>query len=179
MSTTRNQTETMNHLFKTYGLVYDAENKKDSDVFITKNFKIITRTGIEKIQAKLRIRIKYEVLFIDPFYAALKATCEMADEEGELVTIETTGEASVDRKEIVLESQSSEKEGVRRSISEAVEIVTIKGNVKQDPVYLLAMAEKRAKARGVLQLAGLYALGVYSEDEADDFSKELKKERGF
>jgi hypothetical protein len=36
-------------------------------------------------------------------------------------------------------------------------------NTKQK--YPVAMAEKRAKARVVLQIAGFYQLGVYSEDE--------------
>lgn len=38
--------------------------------------------------------------------------------------------------------------------------------------YPLAMAEKRAKARAILQLSEFYSLGVYSEDESDDFKKE-------
>ena len=35
--------------------------------------------------------------------------------------------------------------------------------------YPLAMAEKRAKARAILQLTEFYQIGVYSEDESDDF----------
>lgn len=35
--------------------------------------------------------------------------------------------------------------------------------------YPLAMAEKRAKARAILQLTEFYQLGVYAEDESDDF----------
>jgi len=35
--------------------------------------------------------------------------------------------------------------------------------------YPVAMAEKRALSRIVLKAAGLYAEGVYGEDEADDF----------
>lgn len=35
--------------------------------------------------------------------------------------------------------------------------------------YPVAMAEKRALSRVVLKAAGLYALGVYGEDESDDF----------
>ena len=37
--------------------------------------------------------------------------------------------------------------------------------------YPVAMAEKRAKARAILQLTEFYQLGVYSEDESDDFKK--------
>lgn len=37
--------------------------------------------------------------------------------------------------------------------------------------YPVAMAEKRAKARAILQLTEFYQEGVYSEDEADDFKR--------
>jgi hypothetical protein len=37
--------------------------------------------------------------------------------------------------------------------------------------YLVAMAEKRALSRSVLKMAGLYELGVFGEDEAEDFKK--------
>ena len=38
--------------------------------------------------------------------------------------------------------------------------------------YPVAMAEKRAKSRIVLMLAGFYELGIFGEDEADDFSND-------
>lgn len=37
--------------------------------------------------------------------------------------------------------------------------------------YPVAMAEKRAKARAILQLTEFYSEGVYAEDEADDFKR--------
>lgn len=37
--------------------------------------------------------------------------------------------------------------------------------------YPVAMAEKRAKARAILQLTEFYQVGVYAEDESDDFKK--------
>ena len=37
--------------------------------------------------------------------------------------------------------------------------------------YPVAMAEKRAMSRAVLKLAGFYQLGVFSEDESDDFKR--------
>lgn len=41
--------------------------------------------------------------------------------------------------------------------------------------YVLAMAEKRAMSRIVLKLTGFYELGVFGEDESDDWeSKETK-----
>ena len=37
--------------------------------------------------------------------------------------------------------------------------------------YVAEMAEKRALSRSVLKLTGFYELGVFSEDESDDFKK--------
>lgn len=37
--------------------------------------------------------------------------------------------------------------------------------------YPMAMAEKRAKARAILQLTEFYQVGVYAEDESDDFKR--------
>jgi len=37
--------------------------------------------------------------------------------------------------------------------------------------YVLEMAEKRAMSRAVLKLTGFYELGVFGEDEAEDFKK--------
>lgn len=41
-------------------------------------------------------------------------------------------------------------------------------NTKQK--YPVAMAEKRAMSRVVLKLAGFYEIGVYGQDESDDFN---------
>ena len=37
--------------------------------------------------------------------------------------------------------------------------------------YVMEMAEKRAMSRAVLKLTGFYELGVFGEDEAEDFKK--------
>ena len=37
--------------------------------------------------------------------------------------------------------------------------------------YFLEMAEKRSKARAILQITEFYSLGVYSEVESDEFKK--------
>jgi hypothetical protein len=44
------------------------------------------------------------------------------------------------------------------------------GNVSH--TYVVAMAEKRAKARSVLKLCGAYKYGVYSEDESEEFKQD-------
>ena len=37
--------------------------------------------------------------------------------------------------------------------------------------YVLEMAQKRSFSRAVLQLTGMYELGVFGEDESEDFKK--------
>jgi len=37
--------------------------------------------------------------------------------------------------------------------------------------YVMEMAEKRALSRSVLKLTGFYELGVFGEDESEDFKK--------
>jgi hypothetical protein len=59
------------------------------------------------------------------------------------------------------------------SIGEASIGVNYTVSGKQKP-YVYAMAEKRAKDRVILKLAGLH--GAYSEAEADDFKQESKPE---
>lgn len=170
-----NQSEMLNALYKKYDLVYDAVDRKNSDIFTSKNFKIITRAGIQKIQAKLSINSSYDVVYIDPFWVALKGTFTMGEKDTEGYRIATTfGEASLDRKQFIKTSKSSKtSEGREINQDEVIELVSVEGNVKGSPPYLMAMAEKRALSRGVLQLAGLYELGVFGEDEADEFKKEI------
>jgi hypothetical protein len=60
------------------------------------------------------------------------------------------------------------------SIGEACINVNYKVSGKQ-AAYVYAMAEKRAKDRVILKLAGLH--GVYSEDEADDFKQQPEQSR--
>ena len=51
----------------------------------------------------------------------------------------------------------------------------LKGNTFKDgntnTWYTMEMAEKRAMSRAVLKLTGFYELGVFGEDEAEDFKK--------
>ena len=64
----------------------------------------------------------------------------------------------------------------------AVKCIASKDNVKIETYataqpknckssYFLEMAEKRSKARAILQITEFYSLGVYSEVESDEFKK--------
>lgn len=122
---TKAQREHLNGLFVENGLTKD-------DVFLSSQFAIITRTGIEKIQANHDVRVTFEVVSDNPGFVVIKAkaTKEIA---GRFLRVETYGEAS---------PQNNRTK------------------------YPFAMAEKRALARAVLKIVGLYAhAGVISEDE--------------
>jgi hypothetical protein len=143
MALTQTDKETLNNLYKEFGLSPDQ-------VFVHPHYKIITRSGVDLIQSSANIRIRYEPVAslcdITSGVVAIKAYGTRYDTKGEIVAeIETFGEASP-------------------------------ANNKN--AYPVAMAEKRAMSRAVLKLAGLYKNGFFSEDESDDFSAFVRKQRG-
>ena len=125
--------ETLNKLFKENGLVAE-------DVFKHQHYTIITRAGIDKIQANMEIYIEYEVIRCEPNFAVVKAKANLHEQS----VIETFGSA--------LKGESYKD-----------------GNT--NTWYVMEMAEKRAMSRAVLKLAGLDALGVFGEDESENFKK--------
>jgi hypothetical protein len=128
------QREKLKELYKKYDL-------QPSDIFKHQHFVIITRQGIEKIQAKQKISISFDVIKCEYNFAVIKATC-----------VDTTTQQPIE------------------TFGSALKGATFKdGNTNSH--YVMEMAEKRAMSRGVLKLAGFYALGVYSEDESDEFKK--------
>ena len=127
------KSERLNNLYSKYGLTQE-------DVFKSpQGWVIITRSGIDKIQATASITIDYNVEALQPTFVVLKALATMGDK-----TIQTFGEADT---------------GTNGS----------KSNCRQN--YPVAMAEKRAMSRAVLKLSGFYELGVFGEDESDDFKR--------
>lgn len=119
-------------MLKDYMVKYDL---KPDHFYSHKHYTIITRPGVDRIQAKAGISVEYqhipEQCSKDHKYFLVKATGTLGD-----VTVSSYGEVSPE-------------------------------NNKN--AYPIAMAEKRAMARVVLKLAGLYADNVFSEDEAEDF----------
>lgn len=69
------KSEILQKLFKDYGLYFDPTNPtgKDNDVFAHKHYKIITRSGIEKIQKKAGITISFTPVYVDATTVVLKA----------------------------------------------------------------------------------------------------------
>mgnify|MGYP003674600017 FL=1 len=116
--------------------LYKAYELTPEDVYKHQHYTIITRSGIEKIEALENIKINYEVIKSEANFASVKASAQLKDK-----SIETFGSA-------------------------------LKGDYKTgncNTWYVLEMAEKRALSRAILKLTGFYQLGVFGEDESEDF----------
>ena len=125
------KTEKIKEKYHHYGLDKD-------DVFKHQHYVIITRSGIDKIQAIENIIIDYEVITCERDFCVVKANALKGE-----ASIQTFGSA-------------------------------LKGGFKDgncNTWYVMEMAEKRAMSRAVLKLTGFYELGVFGEDESEDFKK--------
>ena len=125
-------TEKIKEKYHHYGL-------EKEDVFKHQHYLIITRSGIDKIQAIENIVINYDVINCETNFCVVKATANKGD-----ASIQTFGSA-------------------------------LKGETFKDgntnTWYVMDMAEKRAMSRAVLKLTGFYELGVFGEDESEDFKR--------
>ena len=127
------KTDKLKVLYKKYELTKD-------DVFKHQHYIIITRSGIDKIQAEASINIEYDVIQCEPNFCVVKARAAAGDKN-----IQTFGSAL---------KGTSHKDG------------------NCNTWYVMEMAEKRAMSRAVLKLTGFYELGVFGEDESEDFKKQ-------
>lgn len=128
--------------------MYKRYNLTKDDVFKHKHYLIITRSGISKISALEDIKIKYDAITSNPEYCVVKATAIKGDEQ-----IETFGSAKYGKKTWNAETKKYIETGNTSSW------------------YIMEMAEKRSFSRAVLQICNLYELGIFGEDESEEFKK--------
>ena len=128
--------------------LYDENGLEKEDIFILelggKKVPIITRTGIDKIAAKNFISITYEIISHNhkEGYFVIKGTGKMNYYDGE----------------------------------KPVRVITVESFGESSPEnnkqkYPLAICEKRCMSRVVLKLSGFYELGVFGQDESEDFKQ--------
>ena len=93
--------------------LFVENNLTDEDVFKHKFYNIITRSGIDKIQATNDIKIKYELMFnsADLKYVIIKATGTMGDQ-----VIETFGECSPQNNSNSYGVSMAEKRAMSRAV---------------------------------------------------------------
>tara|TARA_Y100000593_G_C4040552_1_gene204920 strand:+ start:58 stop:492 length:435 start_codon:yes stop_codon:yes gene_type:complete len=109
-------------------------------------FIIITRTGIEKIAAIDNMDIKYEMVKCENDFVVIKAI-------------------------VTKEGKSMESYGESDLLNLPIKVGKNGNKIARYPV---ALAEKRAKARAVLQLSEFYKYGIYAEVESDEFKRPSK-----
>ena len=145
--------EKLKDLYLKYGLTKD-------DVFKHQHYVIITRSGIEKIQGQADINVEFEAEVLERAYAVIKATTYIDAKK----VVQTFGSAMI---------QVYKQEVIKKKDNDG----NLVDDIKQTRVgncntwYVAEMAEKRALSRAVLKVTGFYELGVFGEDESDDFKK--------
>lgn len=132
---------------------YNLESK---DWYQHAHYTIITRTGIDKIQALEKIAINFEAVKVESDFCVVKAIGVKGN-----LRIETFGSAKYGAKEWI-DFDKANKYGKTGKWLE-------KGNT--NTWYVMEMAEKRAMSRVVLKITGFYQLGVFGEDESEDFKR--------
>ena len=100
------KTDILNRLFK-------ENNLTDEDVFKHKFYNIITRSGVDKIQAKNDIQITYDLIYNsnDLKFIIIKATGTMGDQ-----VIETFGECSPNNNQNSYGVAIAEKRAMSRAV---------------------------------------------------------------
>ena len=126
------KTERIKEAYHKYGL-------EKEDVFKHQHYVIITRSGLEKIQALEKISLDYEIIKCEKDFCVIKAYATKGSE-----TIQTFGSAL-------------KGDGFK--------------NGNTNSWYTVEMAEKRAMSRAILKICGLYELGIFGEDESEEFKK--------
>jgi hypothetical protein len=135
-------------------VLYKKYELTPEDVFKHKHYLIITRQGIDKIQAKEGIFISYDAVKVEPEFCVVKAIAKKEHESGaDWLSIETFGSARYGAKTWNEEKKKWDEFG------------------NTTTWYVMEMAEKRAMSRAVLKLTGFYELGVFGEDESEDFKR--------
>jgi len=137
--------EKLSELYKKYNLTAD-------DVFKHKHYMIITRQGIDKIQSIEKIFISYDAIHVESDFCVVKATAKKGE-----ATIQTFGSSKYGSK-----SWDKDKNNGKGGWEESGNTTTW---------YVMEMAEKRAMSRAVLKLTGFYELGVFGQDESEDFKR--------
>tara|TARA_R110001599_G_scaffold173985_3_gene365939 strand:+ start:1384 stop:2031 length:648 start_codon:yes stop_codon:yes gene_type:complete len=123
--------EKLRALYKDFNLVKE-------DHFQSSHMIILTRTGVEKVQAGMGINVTFEVVKCEPDYCCVKGIATKGDKH--------------------IESFGSAKYG---------KTAGMKGEGTVAMWYVMEMAEKRALARAVLKMADLYQLGFMAQEEND------------
>lgn len=102
--------------------LYQQNNLTNDDVFKHKlGYSIITRTGIEKIQANHDLQVNYDLLKVSEDHESciVKATAVMRKEDGDVLTVESFGEATPKNNRMAYPIAMAEKRALSRVVLKA------------------------------------------------------------
>jgi len=102
-----------------------------SDVFAHNHFTIITRTGIEKIQAMKKISVCYQIEKLEPEFVVVKAFGEMETPDGD-VRVETYGESSPKNNKTSYPVAMAEKRALSRAVLKLAGLYSEPGLIGED-----------------------------------------------
>jgi hypothetical protein len=123
---TKSQREHLNSLFVENGLTTD-------DVFMSPQFAIITRTGIEKIQARHGVVVTFEVVSDNPGFVVIKAKATHVDPNTKnVLKVETYGEASPQNNRTKYPFAMAEKRALSRAVLKVVGLYAHAGVISED-----------------------------------------------
>lgn len=117
--------ERLAQIFQDHGLAPE-------DVFVSNHFTIVTRTGIEKIQAVKGIEVEYLVESLDPDFVVIRAIGTMEDEEGHTHRIETFGSATTKNNRNPYAVEMAEKRALSRCVLKLVGLYREKDVIGED-----------------------------------------------
>lgn len=117
--------ERLAQIFQDHGLAPE-------DVFVSNHFTIVTRTGIEKIQAVKGIEVEYLVESLDPAFVVIRAIGTMEDEEGKTHRIETFGSATTKNNRNPYAVEMAEKRALSRCVLKLVGLYREKDVIGED-----------------------------------------------
>ena len=113
--------------------LFDANGLTPDDVFQHQHFTVITRSGIEKIQAKHEIEIEYQIESLQPGFVVIKAVGTMEQElSGRTLRVETYGEASKENNRTSYPVAIAEKRALSRCVLKLCGLYSEAGVIGED-----------------------------------------------
>jgi hypothetical protein len=102
-----------------------------NDTFVSSQFAIITRTGIEKIQANHGVEVTFEVVSENPGFVVIKAKATV-ERDGVTYRVETYGEASPQNNRTKYPFAMAEKRALSRAVLKIVGLYREPGVISED-----------------------------------------------
>jgi hypothetical protein len=170
----KTNSDILNEFYQKYNLSLESDIHEQKTKAGKLMFRIITRSGIEKIQAGARISVRHELIPPHMYHPLTKMEVVHYSKDGDNLT---KSQQAIPEYQVVVKTIGVMKDENGEIVQEVETFGEANVDNCRNADYLFAMAEKRGLSRAVLKLAGMYAYGFFGEDEADDFADTVKNGR--